>query len=70
MFQSKWKEEFREKEMGRMSELYIDVCVRIAEEVEKGFDTRDEMREVFLEIAEEFNISTDTVWKTYYEGYW
>lgn len=56
--------------MGRMAELHIDLCDRISEEVKKGFDSRDEMREVFLEIADEFNVSPDTVWGLYYEGDW
>lgn len=70
MFEARWKTEFKEKEMGRMAELHIDLCDRISQEVEKGFDSRDEMREVFLEIADEFNVSPDTVWGLYYEGDW
>ena len=56
--------------MGRMKDMYIDLCERILDEVRKGFDTRDEMKEVFLEIADDFQVPSDYVWKTYYEGDW
>jgi len=70
MFESKWKSEYREKTMGYFSDLDISFQNRIAEEVEKGFDTRDEMKEVFREIADEFDVSPDHVWRTYYAGDW
>lgn len=56
--------------MSRMKDTLIDLYERIRDEVSKGFDSRDEKREVFLEIADEFNVSPDFVWKTYYEGEW
>lgn len=56
--------------MGYFSELAISLQERIAEEVAKGFDTRDEMNEVFLDIASEFDCSPDDVWSTYRDGDW
>lgn len=56
--------------MSKMKELFIDIQERVYEEVKKGFDTRDEMREVFLEIADDFNVSPDVVWDIYHDGDW
>ena len=70
MFQAKWKTNYIEEQMGYFSDLDIQFQERIAEEVNKGFDTRDEMSEVFREIADEFDVSPDHVWRTYYSGEW
>jgi hypothetical protein len=70
MFQAKWKTDYIEEQMGYFSDLDIQFQERIAEEVNKGFDTRDEMNEVFREIADEFDVSPDHVWRTYYSGEW
>lgn len=56
--------------MGYFSELSISLQERIAREVAKGFDTRDEMNEVFLDIADEYDVSPDDVWSTYRDGDW
>lgn len=56
--------------MGYFSELSISLQERIAQEVAKGFDTRDEMNEVFLDIADEYDVSPDDVWSTYRDGDW
>ena len=54
--------------MGAMKDKHIDLQERVAEEVEKGFDSRDERHEVFLEIADEFDVSPDVVWDIYRNG--
>lgn len=56
--------------MGYFSELAISLQERIAQECKMGFDTMDEMIEVFLDIASEFDVSPDVVWDTYKEGDW
>lgn len=70
MFEAKWKQELREENMSYFADLEVRLQERIAEEVGKGFDTRDEMKEVFLEIADEFDLSPDAVWSEYYLGDW
>ena len=66
MFQAKWKKDYIEQQLRSYSDMDIDFQNRIVEEVNKGFDTRDEMKEVFREIADEFDVSPDHVWRTYY----
>lgn len=56
--------------MGYFSELAISLQERIRQECNMGFDTMDEMVEVFLDIASEFDCSPDDVWNTYKEGNW
>ena len=56
--------------MSRMGAMVLDIQERVVQEVQKGFDTRDEMKEVFLEIADELNIPTDWVWEVYLNGDW
>lgn len=51
--------------MGYFKSVAIDIEEAIYEEVKKGFESRDEMREVFLEIAYEYNVSPDEVWDIY-----
>lgn len=70
MYEAKWKSDYREQQMGYMKDIAISIQERIVEEVNKGFDTRDEMKEVFREIADEFDCSPDHVWRTYYSGEW
>ena len=66
MFEAKWKTNYIEQQLRSYSDIDIDFQNRIVEEVNKGFDTRDEMKEVFREIADEFDVSPDHVWRTYY----
>ena len=66
MFRAKWKTNYIEQQLRSYSDIDIDFQNRIVEEVNKGFDTRDEMKEVFREIADEFDVSPDHVWRTYY----
>ena len=66
MFRAKWKTDYIEQQLRSYSDIDIDFQNRIVEEVNKGFDTRDEMKEVFREIADEFDVSPDHVWRTYY----
>lgn len=57
--------------MGYFKEIAIereDIALRIEQEIYKGFDTVDEMKEVFLEIAQDFNVSSDLVWEVYNEA--
>ena len=70
MFQAKWKSDYIEQQREYLEDLDLAIQSRVVEEVNKGFDTRDEMREVFLEIAEEYNVSSDVIWKIYYQGDW
>jgi hypothetical protein len=56
--------------MGVMSTIHFDLTERIVEEVNKGFDTRDEMREVFIEIAQDLNVPTSWVWEVFLQGRW
>ena len=66
MFRAKWKTDYIEQQLRSYLDIDIDFQNRIVEEVNKGFDTRDEMKEVFREIADEFDVSPDHVWRTYY----
>lgn len=56
--------------MGYFSELDLSIKERLRYEVDKGFDTRDEMNEVFMEIADDFSVNVGDVWGYYYEGDW
>ena len=62
--------EFNASKLRSFSDIDINFQNRIADEVNKGFDTRDEMNEVFREIADEFDVSPDHVWRTYYSEEW
>jgi hypothetical protein len=53
--------------MGYFKSVAIDIHEAIEEEVKKGFESYDEKKEVFLEIADEYNVSPDYVW-TIYKG--
>lgn len=68
MFEARWKNDYREYIMGAMKEKHIEIQERVFEEVEKGFDSRDERHEVFLEIADEFDVSPDVIWDIYRNG--
>lgn len=70
MFLSRWKEDLMNDLHNQSVLLEIKIKERIAEEVAKGFDSRDEMREVFLEIADEYNVGPNVVWGIYMEGNW
>jgi len=52
--------------MGYFKSVAIDIQEAVAQEVSKGFETRDEMREVFLEIAYEYDVTVDDVYDIYY----
>jgi hypothetical protein len=54
--------------MGYYKSVAIDLQEAIAVEVKKGFESRDEMREVFYEIAMEYNVTPSNVWSVYYEA--
>lgn len=54
--------------MGYFKSVAIDIEEAIATEVAKGFESRDEMREVFIEIAQEYDVSVDEVWAIYREA--
>lgn len=55
--------------MGYFKELAIlveDIGARIELEIQKGFDSLDEMKEVFKEIAEDFEVEEATVWEVFH----
>lgn len=52
--------------MGYFKRVAIDIEEAIALEVKKGFECRDEMNEVFHEIAQEYNVTVGEVWELYY----
>jgi hypothetical protein len=54
--------------MGYFKSVAIDIHEAIEEEVKKGFESYDEKKEVFLEIADEYNVSPDYVWTIYKEA--
>jgi len=54
--------------MGYFKSVAIDIEEAIAVEVAKGFESRDEMREVFIEIAQEYDVSVEEVWAIYREA--
>jgi hypothetical protein len=54
--------------MGYYKKVAIDIQQAIEVEVKKGFESRDEMREVFYEIAQEYNVTPSYVWSLYYEA--
>lgn len=70
MFQPRWREDLMNDLHNQSMLIELKIKERLAEEVAKGFDTRDEMKEVFLEIADEFNVGPNVVWGIYREGEW
>ena len=70
MFQPRWREDLMNELHNQSMLIEWKIKERIAEEMEKGFDTRDEMREVFGDIADEFNVGPNVVWGIYHEGDW
>lgn len=52
--------------MGYFKSVAIDIQEAVAQEVSKGFETRDEMNEVFHEIAQEYDVTVDDVYDIYY----
>ena len=54
--------------MGYFKSVAIDIEEAVAVEVAKGFESYDEMKEVFLEIAYEYDVSPDDVWSIYGEA--
>lgn len=54
--------------MGYFKSVAIDIEEAVAVEVAKGFESYDEMKEVFLEIAYEYDVSPDDVWSIYREA--
>ncbi len=53
--------------MGYFKSVAIDIQEAIYNEIEKGFESLDEKKEVFLEIASEYDVSPDEVWSIYWE---
>ena len=51
--------------MGYFKSVAIDIEEAVALEVSKGFESRDEMNEVFLEIAQEYDVPVASVWEIY-----
>lgn len=51
--------------MGYFKSVAIDIEEAVALEVSKGFESRDEMNEVFLEIAQEYDVPVTAVWEIY-----
>lgn len=51
--------------MGYFKSVAIDIEEAVALEVSKGFESRDEMNEVFLEIAQEYDVPVAVVWEIY-----
>jgi hypothetical protein len=47
-------------------QVHMSLQEAIAFEVKKGFETRDEFREVMMEIADEYNVTVDLVYDLYY----
>lgn len=70
MLMPRWKENLLSDMFRRTELLETNLKKRLNEEVNKGFDSRDEMREVFLDIADEFNVSPSIIWSMYYDGGW
>jgi len=70
MFQPRWREDLMNDLHNQSMLIELKIKERLAEEVARGFDTRDEMKEVFLEIADEFNVGPNVVWGIYREGEW
>jgi len=54
--------------MGYFKSVAIDIEEAVALEVKKGFESFDEMVEVFGEIAYEYDVSVDVVWDIYHEA--
>lgn len=54
--------------MGYFKTIAIDIEEAVSIEVKKGFESRDEMREVFYEIAMEYGVTPSDVWSIYYEA--
>ena len=54
--------------MGYFKSVAIDIEEAVALEVSKGFESRDEMREVFIEIAQEYDVPVKAVWSIYREA--
>lgn len=53
--------------MGYYKLVAINIEEAVCKEVKKGFESFDEMKEVFLEIADEYGVSPDDVWLIYRE---
>lgn len=54
--------------MGYFKSVAIDIEEAVALEVSKGFESRDEMNEVFIEIAQEYDVPVQAVWSIYREA--
>jgi hypothetical protein len=54
--------------MGYFKSVAIDIQEAIYIEVKKGFESFDEKKEVFLEIASEYDVSPGEVWSIYWES--
>jgi hypothetical protein len=45
----------------------MEIESKVFTEIRKGFDSADERREVFLDIADEYNVSPDKVWTAFFK---
>lgn len=52
--------------MGYFKSVAIDIEEAIQKECSKGFECRDEMNEVFKDIAREYNVALAVVYEIYY----
>jgi hypothetical protein len=72
MFVAQWKKDYLEQmviDHTQKKNAYGETLQEvIAGEVRSGFENRDEMCEVFADIADEFDVSTEDVWSIYYDG--
>lgn len=68
MFQSKWKEEYKEMQLSYFADLQADILERVNIELKKGFENTGEMAEVFEKIADEFSVSAEDVWDVFNYG--
>lgn len=59
---------FKNIAINREEDLLFRLENRIEREVSQGFDSLDEIKEVFLEIAQDFDISVDVVWEVYHDS--
>jgi hypothetical protein len=49
------------------STIGLEIENKVFTEIRKGFDSADERREVFLDIADHYNVSPDIVWTAFFK---
>lgn len=54
--------------MGYFKSVLIDISEAIEQEIKIGFESFDELSEVIEDIAYEYSLPKDVVWKLYLEG--